>query len=112
MQNIAYKGKLDPIEMEGKTLEEFCQLIAKQEGIHVIPLMFCRTWEEVVTRGLHGYFVIEGKLYKLAELNESKPDDYFEAVRCADGSIQVEMRFSGLEYTIDEAVEKALSNFK
>ena len=112
MNSVSYRCKLVPIQVEGKSLEEICHTVAEQEGIHVIPLMFCDTWQEVLTKGLNGYFIVDGVLYKMAEIDNFEPDSLFRSSKGEDGSIQVETVFNGKEFTLDDAIRKALNNIK
>lgn len=109
-QNEFHTGKLVPVDLGGKTIEEFAEEICKESGISKIS-SYHDSWLEEFRYGPaeEKYFIIDGEIYEMVEHLESDDDYFVHMIRNNDGSISFSTQFYNGGTCLSEVVEGSVS---
>lgn len=101
-----HKGKLIPVDLEGKSLEEYCKKLLDDSGYVYDYTEWKQDFDELM---FDSYFIHEDTLYKIEDVERDDVDEYLEATKDKDtGIIEYNMRFYNGGTCLSEMLENYL----
>ena len=108
-QNEFHTGRLVPVDLEGKTVEEFAEEICRSSGISEIS-SYHDTWLEEFRYELayEKYFIVDGEIYEMIEHSDSDEEYFVHMRRNEDGSISFSAQFYNGGTCLSEVIEDSV----
>ena len=109
-QNEFHTGRLVPVDLEGKTVEEFAEKVCREAGISEIS-SYHDSWSEELKYegGYEKYFIIEDAIYEMVDHSETDDDYFVHMKRNEDGSISFSAQFYNGGTCLSEIIEESIS---
>lgn len=103
-----YKGRLVPVDLEGKTLEEKCEEISEHE---YLPFFFDSWWELLKSYVRTPYFLSpEGQLFRVEKENLGDMEDFIDVIPHKDGTYSFETRYFNRKANLHKMLEAGFSH--
>ena len=108
-QNEFHTGRLVPVDLEGKTIEEFAEKTCREAGILEISSYHDSWLEELKYEGdYEKYFIVEDVIYEMVDHAETDDDYFVHMRRNEDGSISFSAQFYNGGTCLSEVIEDSV----
>lgn len=105
-------GKLRKVDMHGHSLEDWCRMYCRLNGIQELS-SYNNTWEEQFRDVYYEKFFINGnEVWEVIEHQEIGEDDISKMILNGDGTIIFVMQFYNGGTCLSEMIEEGLEKLK
>lgn len=112
-QNEFHSGKLKKLDLEGKTLEEWCEAKCKEKEIE--KRSWHDSWEEAMRdEGSEVYIIVDDEVYEVIDHYEADDDDpyFIRMTPQEDGTIAFVTQFYNGGTCFSECMEDGIKELK